>query len=283
MGNARYLEDHWKEGDMRPIVVCGDEESALKMKKEYGMTMSLKEYIEGEERGEGGGEKMLSHLSIYDKSNEEGKSLFEEHLSHEEMVRGMAEGRIKKAQFTVSRENYREATVEASVLIDGDTQWFITGSFTNRAINGDNVAVSLLPESEWRTPQRNLVLRDIEEDTLNADDDANDYEDEVEPVSKKRQVGVVPTAKVVGIIRRNWRPYCGVLIPPILKGSRRHLFCPSERLIPLITIESEQAELLAGQTIIVSIDSWPRESKYPLGHYVRTLGNLGDREVENEV
>lgn len=34
---------------------------------------------------------------------------------------------------------------------------------------------------------------------------------------------------------------------------------------------------------MVSIDSWPRDSKYPLGHYVRTLGNLGDKEVENEV
>lgn len=32
----------------------------------------------------------------------------------------------------VSRENYREGTV----LIDGDTQWFVTGKYTNRAVNG---------------------------------------------------------------------------------------------------------------------------------------------------
>lgn len=274
---ASYLEEHWRGDQLTPLLVCGDEERADKMKEHYPNTMSLKEYIQGLECADK--EKMLSHLSIYDKSAEEGKSLFDEHLSHEEMVKGMAEGRIKKAQFTVSRENYREATV----LIDGDTQWFITGTYANRAVNGDTVGVQLLPESEWCAPQRNLVLRDIEEATLNADDDATDENVEGEPAAKRRKVGVVPTAKVVGIIRRNWRPYCGVLMPSLLKGGRRHLFCPSERLIPRIRIESEQAELLAGQRIIVSIDSWPRDSKYPLGHYVRTLGNLGDKEVENEV
>ncbi|GMR47969.1 hypothetical protein PMAYCL1PPCAC_18164 [Pristionchus mayeri] len=279
---ATFLEEHWKGDNIIPLLVFGDELKAEMMKKEYGRCMSLKEYILGlkcEDR-----DKMLSHISIYDKSSEEGKLLFEEHLSHEEMVKGMAEGRIKKAQFTVSRENYREA----KVLIDGDTEWFITGPHTNRAVNGDTVGVELLPEKEWCAPLRNLVLRDIEEANMNADEDFNghneeDEQEEEEPVTKKRKVGVVPTAKVVGIIRRNWRPYCGVLIPSILKGGRRHLFCPSERLIPRIRIETEQAEVLSGQRIIVSIDSWPRDSKYPLGHYVRTLGNLGDREVENEV
>ncbi|GMT24430.1 hypothetical protein PFISCL1PPCAC_15727, partial [Pristionchus fissidentatus] len=278
VGAASYLEDHWKEGGLLPLIVCGDEERAEKLKKEYGRTMTLKEYVTGIDCVDK--EKILSHLSVYDKSNEEGKLLFDEHLSHEEMVSGVSEGRIKKAQFTVSRENYREATV----LIDGETQWFITGRHCNRAVNGDTVAVQLLPESEWTAPQRNLVLRDIEEATLNADEDENDDKSDVEgePQSKKRKV-VVPTAKVVGIVRRNWRPYCGILIPSVLKGGRRHLFCPAERLIPRIRIESEQAEMLAGQRIIVSIDSWPRDSKYPMGHYVRTLGNLGDREVENEV
>ncbi|KAF8376338.1 dis-3 [Pristionchus pacificus] len=276
--SASYLDEHWK-GDMTPLLVFGDEEKADNMKKKYLRTMSLKEYIQGLECADKEKEKMLSHISIYDKSNDDGKLLFEEHLSHEEIGRGLAEGKIKKAQFSVSRENYREGTV----LIDGDTQWFVTGKYTNRAVNGDTVGVELLPEHEWCAPQRNLVLRDLEEATLKANDDENDDNLDDEPNVKRRKTGVVPTAKVVGIIRRNWRPYCGVLIPSILKGGRRHLFCPSERLIPRIRIESEQAEILAGQRIVVSIDSWPRDSKYPLGHYVRTLGSLGDREVENEV
>ena len=72
-------------------------------------------------------------------------------------------------------------------------------------------------------------------------------------------------------------------MPSAIKGARRHLFCPSERIIPRIRIETEQATLLARQRIVVQIDHWPRDSKYPLGHYVRTLGELGDKETENEV
>lgn len=33
----------------------------------------------------------------------------------------------------------------------------------------------------------------------------------------------------------------------------------------------------------VAIDGWERSSRYPQGHYVRTLGQIGDKEVETEV
>lgn len=63
----------------------------------------------------------------------------------------------------------------------------------------------------------------------------------------------------------------------------RHLFIPAERKIPKIRIETRQAEILSKQRIIVALDSWPRMSRYPLGHFVRALGNIGDKETENEV
>lgn len=63
----------------------------------------------------------------------------------------------------------------------------------------------------------------------------------------------------------------------------RHLFVPAERKIPKIRIETRQAEILSKQRIIVALDSWPRNSRYPLGHFVRALGNIGDKDTENEV
>jgi exosome complex exonuclease DIS3/RRP44 len=63
----------------------------------------------------------------------------------------------------------------------------------------------------------------------------------------------------------------------------RHLFVPAERKIPKIRIETKQAETLCTQRIIVAIDSWPRNSRYPLGHFVRALGTIGDKDTENEV
>lgn len=89
--------------------------------------------------------------------------------------------------------------------------------------------------------------------------------------------------RVVGIIRRKWRQYCGILLPSVLAEGTRHLFVPAERKIPKIRIETRQAASLSSQKIIVAIDSWPRTSRYPLGHFVRGLGNIGDKDTENEV
>ncbi len=69
----------------------------------------------------------------------------------------------------------------------------------------------------------------------------------------------------------------------ILLQANRHLFKPAERRIPRIRIETRQADTLEGQRIVVVIDSWPRNSRYPQGHFVRTLGAIGDKDAENEV
>ncbi len=63
----------------------------------------------------------------------------------------------------------------------------------------------------------------------------------------------------------------------------RHIFVPAEKKIPKIRIETRQSAVLLGQRIIVAVDSWPRHSRYPLGHFVRTLGPIGDKATENEV
>lgn len=141
--------------------------------------------------------------------------------------------------------------------------------------------MELLPEAEWAAPSE-VVLEDKAEDPT---DDAIDNEDEAEKflqinANKKEKA---PTGRIVGIIRRKWRQYCGIVQPNILKGSARHIFIPAERKIPRVRIETRQAEKLYGQRIIVAIDSWPRHSRYPQGHYVRSLGKLGDKETENEV
>jgi exosome complex exonuclease DIS3/RRP44 len=39
-------------------------------------------------------------------------------------------------------------------------------------------------------------------------------------------------------------------------------------------------EALAAKRIVVAIDGWARGSAYPDGHYVRTLGDANERDVE---
>uniref|UniRef100_A0A9J7Z6N4 Protein DIS3 homolog n=1 Tax=Cyprinus carpio carpio TaxID=630221 RepID=A0A9J7Z6N4_CYPCA len=92
-----------------------------------------------------------------------------------------------------------------------------------------------------------------------------------------------PTGRVVGIIKRNWRPYCGMLSQSMIKEATRHLFTPADRRIPRIRIETRQAANLAGQRIMVAIDGWPKNSRYPNGHFVKNLGTAGDKDTETEV
>ena len=89
----------------------------------------------------------------------------------------------------------------------------------NRAIHGDVVAIQILPESEWRGTTDTIVEEGDITKTENADveQESNEIEDEVEARERKiltqtqqQHKTVQITAKVVGIIRRNWRTYSRV-------------------------------------------------------------------------
>lgn len=46
---------------------------------------------------------------------------------------------------------------------------------------------------------------------------------------------------------------------------------------------ASQADVLMDKRIVVVIDAWEADSLYPQGHYVRTLGVIGDQDTETEV
>lgn len=126
-------------------------------------------------------------------------------------------------------------------------------------------------------PLQKVILEDDEVRVALDDDIAQQEEKELGTSSKR------PTGKVVGIVKRNWRPYCGVINMPDNPKSMSVLFAPQDRRIPLIRIKTKQADALNEMRIIVCIDSWPADSRYPQGHFVRSLGKAGDVNVETEV
>lgn len=91
----------------------------------------------------------------------------------------------------------------------------------------------------------------------------------------------MPSGKVVGIVKQNWKPYPGTIIKPST-SSPFVLFQPLDGAIPKIRLKTRQIENLLGKRIVVCIDQWDIHSRYPSGHYVRTIGVLGDVEVETE-
>lgn len=103
----------------------------------------------------------------------------------------------------------------------------------NRAIQGDIVVAELLPKNEWSFPEKAIRLRDADElmaiegivDNEGDDDTETTLENYLldEIVTKKLRTDIVsstviPTAKIVGILKRNWRNYCGIILPPNIKG-----------------------------------------------------------------
>lgn len=175
----------------------------------------------------------------------------------------------------------------------------------NRAVDGDIIAVELLPKSEWRTTPTGVVVDEeeeqAEEESLKAEQEAAATaakEDAVmaEPEAEKPAAAEThkldtpqPCGKVVGIIRRNWRQYCGFIdrksvhTPAGSSAPVNVLFYAMESKIPKIKIRTRQAHSLLGKRIIVAIDSWPRTSRYPIGHFIRALGEAGDKSTETEV
>ncbi|KAK6019890.1 RNB-like protein [Ostertagia ostertagi] len=292
---ADYLNKHWAKRDIIPIILCAEDDVLTRLKDNYEYSYTVKDYVQGMQSEKK--RDLLDAMAAYDSSSSGGKIIYENYLSHDEITKGIAHGTIKKGTFSVSRENYREAFV----LVDSSTMtsWFIHGLDSNRAIDGDIVAVQLLPEEEWSLPEKKVRLRDVEDLEMKADDETEADDSEEAPKVKRAKLTPVPTAKVVGIMKRNWRPYCGILMRSQLKGGRRHLFCLLlDRLIPRIRIETEQvidnssSSLLywASRIIlekstayVVVSDSGRDEQIIHLDHVRSALGKIGDREIENEV
>ncbi|XP_061783117.2 exosome complex exonuclease RRP44 isoform X1 [Nerophis lumbriciformis] len=206
------------------------------------------------------------------------KVLFPEHLPLSRIQAGIKSGSFIQGTFKASRENYLEASVFIQKDDEDSTEVLIQGlQNLNRAVHKDVVAVELLPCSQWVAPS-SVVLQDVG----SAKDD-DDEEEEEALGSSEDVVDKKLTGKIVGIIKRSWRPFCGMLNVSQIKESTRHIFTPADRRVPRIRIVTRQSSTLAGQRILVAIDGWPKDSRYPNGHFVRSLGPAGEKDTEEEV
>lgn len=291
---ASWYDEHLKECEggndeelrIRIVLLTDDKENKEKAKMEGIMSYTAQEYVENLDGCEALADR-LARPSQTGQEESDGKKtrklVYPEHLPLTKIQAGLKSGRYLQGSFHRSRENYTEAYV---FVHDGDKQVFIQGLVNlNRAVHEDIVAVEILPKNQWSCPSSVVTTS---ASTENADDD-DDGDDEStngsngNDLNKTGGSSKVMSGKVVGIIKRNWRPYCGVLSRSSKPQGTRHLFIAAERRIPRIVIETRQADTLEGQRIVVSIDSWPQHSKYPVGHFVRKLGVIGDKETENEV
>ena len=163
-----------------------------------------------------------------------------------------------------------DAAVVGEVLIYG---WYDR----NRAIDGDEVVIEMLQKNEWKAER--TAIDDETTITLADSDTTNSTHSITTTIST---ANVLPTARIVGIIERHWRPYVATLQPLSSTSASydHHLVVPMDVRIPLIRIHTRQATSLEQYRLLVQIDDWHADDRYPSGHYVRAIGPLYELETD---
>ncbi|KAL1924470.1 uncharacterized protein VTP21DRAFT_4124 [Calcarisporiella thermophila] len=220
-------------------------------------------------------------------SNEKNFS-YDEHLTPLQIQSGIKAGRLQQGTLSISLHNFLEGSIYG--MVDGQerTITILGRKNLNRAMQGDVVAVELLPKEEWKRSPSTVMTEEDEEKVLDGDE-SEKIEAEAKAEEAESTDPPQPTGKVVGIVKRGWRPFCGFIDKQSIATSEgstlaHNVFFRSiDRRIPKIKIRTRQAHTLVGQRIVVAVDSWPKQSLHPIGHFVKALGSAGDKQTETEV
>ncbi|KAL8694348.1 MAG: hypothetical protein Q9218_000985 [Villophora microphyllina] len=281
------------------VMLSDDKDNLRKAAKTNLSACSLKDYVSGLEHA-----THLLDMIIASQQGQESRSLaaeqlYPEYFSMSKMMTGIRAGTLHQGIFNVSPYNYLEGSVRVPAF--GKSLLILGRENSNRAVQDDVVVVEILPKSQWKAPSTKI----IEEEALNKNENADADEGEGESVvtelerralqeevkkthGKNLEGRPQPTAKVVGIIRRNWRQYVGHIDSSSsskVKQSRRQqtvFLIPMDKRVPKIRLRTRQVDELVGKRVLVTIDSWDQDSRYPVGHFVRSLGGLETKEAETE-
>ncbi|KIW06573.1 uncharacterized protein PV09_02292 [Verruconis gallopava] len=287
-----------KASHIPAIVMISDDRTCLEASKKEGIdALSLRDYISGLPNADDLID-MVATSKTTQAADKRPEMIYPEYFSMAKMLTGIKAGTLHQGTFNVSPYNYLEGSVfvpafEKPLIILGREN-------SNRAISGDTVVVEVLPQDQWKAPSNQV----IEEEALNKNDNAEAGENETIVTERERRAlqeevkrahsknmegRAQPTARVVGVIKRNWRQYVGHVdrdsVRSWNKQSRTQqtvFVIPMDKRIPKVRVRTRQAGELVGKRVLITIDSWERESRYPIGHFVRNLGELENKGAETE-
>jgi len=280
------------------VMLSDDKDNLQKAMAEDLSACSLSEYVAGLEDADRLMDMINASRQGQDSRAAKDALIYPEYFSLSKMMTGVKAGTLHQGIFNVSPYNYLEGSVHVPAF---DKSLLVLGRDNgNRAIQGDVVVVEVLPKAQWKAPSTKI----IEEEALTKNDNADADEGEAVVTEQERKAlqeevkrmqgksiegRLQPTAHVVGVIKRNWRQYVGHVdtgsVASSVKQGRRQqtvFLVPMDKRIPKIRIRTRQADELVGKRVLVTIDSWDRDSRYPVGHFVRSLGELESKGAETE-
>lgn len=269
------------------VIVSEDVENVHKARVEGLEACSVREYITGFQNAEQLSD-LLSARTVDENRAPRGSRVFDEYWPTMQLEAGYKAGTLHKGFFNANAYNFLEGAVRSEAL---SKPILLQGrEAMNRAVDGDVVYVALLPQSEWKGASDAV----LEAESAQRNDDARDSDNEDEDVGLEAQPetsggDTQPTGRVVGIARRNWRSYVAHIDASSVNeralatlGPQTLFASPVDRKIPRIKIRTRQAQALLGCKILVTMDEWKSTSRYPEGHFVRSLGAIESKEAEQE-
>lgn len=300
-----HLNDNNSPTGLKIVFVCNDKDSLHKAKEDSLNAFSLLEYINLLPNSEHLIDLIPSGSDSFDDDSKVHETSFPEYYSNARVLGGLRNGTLFQGNLSISSYNFLEGTVQTSAF---KRPLLILGSnLLNRAFNGDNVIVELLPKEKWREPSSTIVEEENIGKFDNAGDESEFGPEKQEVISEKekqllaqealrvsslsaedREKKVQPTARVVAIARRSWRYYVGQIAPTsVSKDDTGNVLQTCfvilmDKVLPKIRIRTKKANVLLGKRIVIAVDSWPSTSKYPQGHFIRSLGDIENAEAETE-
>lgn len=297
---AEHLAQTASKAKRMPAVVMlsNDRDNLRKAREEGIAAASLEEYVKGLENADELTDLIPEVQADVTRLRKPGEHLYPEYFSVSKMMTGVKSGLLHQGIFNVSPYNYLEGSIRVpafpkALLILGREN-------INRAVDGDVVVVEVLPKDQWKEPSSQIIEEETVTKNENADaDEGEDFiserekkalQDEVKRTQGKTGEGhLQPTAKVVGVIKRNWRQYVGHIDQSSVSNSstqgRRQdtvFLIPMDKKIPKIRLRTRQVGELLGKRILVTMDAWDRDSRHPVGHLVRSLGEMETKAAETE-
>lgn len=229
----------------------------------------------------------------------EDQQIFTPYLSQSALQQGLDSGKFYSGVLRTAAGAWTVGRVGEGIEVKGMANM-------NRALNGDVVVVELLKEDggaagggssdkgglgaeEEPVEEDGGVEDKIASAPFEADGSAFNTK-ETDGPAEGAAAAAAPsaddrrTAKVVGVLQRNLRPLAGTLKPELPdKQMDTRLFIPVNPQYPMARVSTKNPQLLENKRILVMIDSWEADSRYPSGHWTRVLGEVGDARVEGDV
>ena len=290
---ATWLAQHWHADAVTVVVVCATPTDAARVRAallsfsedEKGSgdgvdVCSLAEYVDRYVAADSEDHALFGSLARTLEAEAEaeseadsgaeraGSSCFAPYWPEKDLVEGVRSGRVVRGKYRA--HNHESGCLRVDAGHSFATVELRDAASANRAVDGDVCYVELLG-----TPA----------DATGA-----------------------ATGRVVGIARRNWRPYVAALESSVdsddnddnsnsesnsssssnsksvvVSSRATHvLVVPYDRRIPKVRVRlgADVEAQCAGARLVVSLDRWDADARHPDGHVVRVLGAIGDLATE---